>query len=184
MPLARELRGSRRDLAVVLSDDWRTAHEAAKMLGRPTGSIFGVLRRMHSDGLIRADSDPDPPTRGTQYRLTDAGLEVLRDSLAQEVQVGHMAGGRRLLHIERRKSLQAASAVLADAATAGLVDWGAELSDGWLLALVEDADPHRVHMLHVAFERAGCRCRPSAVDAVIPGTLLRERARSLSNAAT
>ncbi len=181
MAYVRDLKGSRRDLAVVLSDDWRTAHEAAEAMGRPTGSIFGVLRRMHADALLKADTDPEPPTRGTQYRLSDVGQEALRQALAEEGQVGQLTEGRRVLFIELRKNLASAAKVLGDRMNAGLIDWGAELPTGWLLTLVEGADPHRVRLLRTALEQAGCRCRDIHIDALVTGSLLRKRAERLTN---
>jgi DNA-binding PadR family transcriptional regulator len=179
MAQARDLKGSRRDIAVALSDDWRTANEVAKMLGKQTGSIFGVLRRMHADGLLTADSDPDPPTRGTQYRLTALGLEALREALADAGYVGQLAEGGRLLFVERRKGLLPASEVLASKVGAGLVEWAAELPSGWLLALVDGADAHRVHLLQGELEQAGCRWHDLHVDALVTGAMLRQRAESL-----
>lgn len=149
------------------------------MMGKPTGSIFGVLRRMHGEGLLRADTDPDPPTRGTQYRLTDVGMEALREALADEGYVGQLSEGRRLLIVERRKGLLAASGVLGGKVGAGLIEWAAELPGGWLLVLVDGADPHRVHRLQGELEQAGCRCRDFQVDALVTGVMLRQRASSL-----
>ena len=174
MPAKGELRGSRRDLALVFSEGWKTANEAGREMGRPTGSIFGVLRRMHADGLLEADSEE--PTRGTQYRLTDHGRNLLREAPDSEGVVGRLAVGQRMLLVERRKSLGASSEVLAGTASAALIAWGAELPNGWLLALVPGVDPHQVRKLQRAFEGAGCRCVEAPIDAVVPGRLLRERA--------
>src|SRR4051794_2247460 len=154
MTAARDLRGSRRDLAVVLSGGWKTAHEAANELGRPTGSIFGVLRRMHADGLLKADTDPDPPTRGTQYTLTSDGADALRAAQSESV-VGRLIEGQRLLVIEYRETLDEPSKILAGPIAAGLVDWGAEVASGWLLALAEQVEHHRVRSLIRELERAG-----------------------------
>ncbi len=176
MAHARELTGSRRDLAFVLSDGWRTANEAAKELGRPTGSIFGVLRRMHAEGLLEADTDPEEPTRGTQYRLRPSHHDVLRESLDERAELGRVAEGQRLLFVERRKGRARASAVLSSSVAAGVIAWGAEMPTGWLLALVPDASSFRVSQLVVAFEGAGCRCHEAPVDALASGQLLRERA--------
>jgi hypothetical protein len=179
MASVRDLRGSRRDLALVLADEWKTAHEIGNALGRPTGSIFGVIRRMHADGLLLADSDPDPPTRGTQYRLSESATQLLAEALSEPNVIGQLAPKQRLLLIERRKSRLAAIEVLAGSTSAGVIAWGAELPGGWLLAIDADVDPFRVQRLSTAFERAGCRCREAPVDTVLSGTLLRRRAATL-----
>lgn len=173
---ARDLRGSRRDLALVFSRGKRTAHEAAKELGRPTGSIFGVIRRMHAEGLLIADSDPDPPTRGTSYHLAEDALALLDQNLAPTDEVGRLGEGQRVVFVERKKNLATASEVLAARVSTGLISWGAELPGGWLLVMVADADPFQVSRLVAAFERAGCRCRDAPVDALASGPQLRQRA--------
>jgi hypothetical protein len=179
MAQTRDLRGSRRELAVVFGDSWKTAHEAASALGRPTGSIFGVLRRMHADGLLVSDSEPDPPTRGTQYRLSENATEMLAEVLAEESGVGILEPGQRVLSIHRTKGLRRPAMVLSESHAAGLITWGAELPDGWLLVMSEDVDPFRVQRLLTGLERAGCVCRQAPVDAVLAGQPLRDRAEQL-----
>ncbi len=180
MAHVRDLRGSRRELAIAFGDGWKTAHEAANAMGRPTGSIFGVLRRMHAEGLLIADSDPHPPTRGTQYRLSDDATEALHVSLSEESGVGQLAAGQRLLVVERKKARLAATRILTESESTGLIAWGAELPSGWLLAMDPDADSFRVQVLAGAFERAGCRCYEAPVDAVLPGSQLRKRAARIT----
>jgi hypothetical protein len=180
MARTSDFRGSRRELATVLGDGWMTAHEAAVALGRPTGSIFGVLRRMHGDGLLVADSDPDPPTRGTQYRLSDEAKEALSDSMNETGGVGQLAKNQRVLVVERKKSRLAATKVLTEGESAGLILWGAELPNGWLLVIDPDADVFRVQVLSAAFERTGCRCYEARVDDVHSGPMLRRRAGTIA----
>jgi hypothetical protein len=179
MTQTKDLRGSRRELAVVFGDAWKTPHEVAIALGRPTGSIFGVLRRMHADGLLVSDCDPETPTRGTQYRLSDVASEMLADAPAQVAGVGRLAAGQRLMIVERRKARRPPARVLMDSSTAGLIAWAAEMPDGWVLVMTADADPFRIQRLAVALEKAGCRCREAPVDSVLDGPLLRERASTL-----
>lgn len=50
---------------------------------------------------------------------------------------------------------------------------------GWLLALVDGADAHRVHLLQGELEQAGCRWHDLHVDALVTGAMLRQRAESL-----
>jgi DNA-binding PadR family transcriptional regulator len=180
MASIRDLRGSRLDVAVVLTDRERTAHEIAKALGKPTGAIFGVVRRMHSDGILDADSDPDPPTRGTQYSLSESGAAALGDALAEEKSAGQISEGQRLIMVERRKGLKRPNEVVGGSDARGLIEWGLEFPDGWLLVLVEGADPYRIRKLQREFEDAGCRCHDATVDAVLSAALLRRRARDIA----
>lgn len=177
MAEVRELKGTRREVAIVLNGvGWITANEIAKALGRPTGAVFGVIRRMHDDGLLRADSDP--PTRGTQYRLSDEGVDALNATLAltEDAGIGALAEGMRLLFVTHGTDLRGPTEVLNSEAAAGLLAWGAELPDGWILALVEEADRHRVRTLRVRLQAVGCKCRELSVDTVGSGALLRRRA--------
>lgn len=135
---------------------------------------------MHSDGLLIADSDPDPPTRGTQYRLSDDAKEALSDSLNETGGVGILAKNQRILVIERKKSRVAATKVLTESESAGLILWGAELPNGWLLVIDPDADVFRVQVLSAAFERTGCRCYEARVDDVLSGAMLRRRAGTIA----
>jgi hypothetical protein len=181
MTPVRDLKGSRRELAIVFSEGEKTAHEAAKLLGRPTGSIFGVLQRMYGDGLLIADTDPDPPTRGTQYRLSEEGHDLLRETLPEESPgVGRLEADRRVLLVLRRGGLRKPAKVLASSTSAGLIEWGAELpGSGWLLTTIEDPDGHRLDALVAAFEKADCDCHLVGVGSLHTGTALRNRAASL-----
>ena len=60
---ARDFQGSRLALALIFGGRRLTLYEVAKALGKPSGSVQGLLRRMVADGLVLADSDP--PVRGT-----------------------------------------------------------------------------------------------------------------------
>jgi hypothetical protein len=178
MAAARQLKGSRRELAAVFGEDWKTAHEVGVALGRPTGSIFGVLSRMHRDGLLISDCEPEPPTRGTQYHLSPHAIELLGAEPYDEEGVGQLKRGQRLLVVEHRKGRRRASRILAEGSSAGVIAWGAETPSGWLLVMASDVDPFRVQELSSDFEAAGCRCVEAPVDAVVAGSLLRGRAQS------
>lgn len=134
---------------------------------------------MHSDGLLISDCDPDPPTRGTQYHLTDLATELLGAEPYDEDGVGHLRRGQRLLIVERREGRRRATQVLTEGSSAGIIAWGAETPSGWVLAIAGNVDPFRVQDLSTDFEDAGCRCQEGSIDAVVPGSLLRERAKKL-----
>lgn len=179
MSQLRDLRGSRRDLAIAFADGEKTAHEVARALGRSTGSIFGVLRRMHADGLLTTDSDPDPPTRGTQYQLTSLARELLAHALSLESGVGQLAQGQRLLIVQRMEDRLRPSEVFTKSSNAGIIAWAAEMPNGWLLVVGADVESFRAKALCAAFEKAGCRCYEDCVDAVVAGSLQRARAETL-----
>jgi len=181
MPSLRSLKGSRRDLAIAIGESEKTAREVARSLGRSTGSIFGVLRRMHEDGLLAADTDPDPPTRGTSYRLTPIGAELLAEALSNESGVGQLVQGQRLLTVRRGDDLLGPSEVLTQSKSVGMIAWAAEMPNGWLLVMSGEVDSFRAMSLRAAFEKTGCHCYEDRIDAVIGGTLQRERAETIAS---
>lgn len=179
----RDLKGSRRELALVFADGrWRTANEAARAMGRPTGSIFGVLRRMHQDGLLEPDTDEEVPRRGTQYRLTAQGQAALVAALAEEQPPGRVAVGTWLViveHGEAHKPVTSFNSVLENPSVAGEVAWGVSLAWGWILALVEGAAEWHATRLARAFEEHGFRCRYASPTTLTTGAQLRTQAATL-----
>lgn len=175
MPRQAPLRGSRRELALVFADGPRTAHEAGKALGKQTGSFFGVLRRMHAEGLLVADTET--PTRGTQYTLApevQAALTVHSDGAAA---IGVVAPRQQLLLVDQPSDPIAAQRVLARHSIAGSVAWAAEVGGGWLLAIADDvSDAYQLQRLEMALAHAGMQCRQVHVTGVVAGAELRERA--------
>lgn len=155
-------------------DGPRTAHEAGKALGKPTGSIFGVLRRMHAEGLLIAD---EPPTRGTQYRLSDEARIALLEQAEDDGDIGVLAAGQRLLFVERPARRASALEVLAAESLTAPVAWVAETDGGWLLALTPDLeDAYPVDRLALAFERADVAVTEMYVAGLRNGRALRNRA--------
>jgi DNA-binding MarR family transcriptional regulator len=94
-----------------------TAQEIAKTLGRPTGGIFGAVRRMLQEGLLEASADP--PGRGTQYWLTPAAAAALRAALSEREQPGVLRPGQQLLLVEPPVQLADALGVFARDEVAG-----------------------------------------------------------------
>lgn len=169
------LRGSRRELALALSDGPRTAHEVAKTVGKPTGSLFGVLRRMHVEGLLLADTDP--PTRGTEYTLAPAAREALREPAHAAATVGLLRRGQQLLIVEQPADQLAAQRVLSLTSLAGSVAWAAEVGGGWLLAIESEVSgSYPLQRLEAALSVAGISCRQVHVTGVLAGDELRDRA--------
>lgn len=175
MPSPRDFRGSRRELVLAFSDGSKTAHEAGRALGRPTGSIFGVLKRMHAEGLLVADTDP--PSRGTRYELAPGVREALRDAEAEASAVGTLERGQRLLLVDHPSDPIAAQRALSRESLAGSVAWAAEVGGGWLLALApEVSSSYPLQRLEAALSQAGAACRQVHVTDLLDGDELRDRA--------
>lgn len=174
---AGNLRGSRLDIAVVLSDKELGANQIAHELGKQTGSIFGVLKRMHAEGLIEAD--PEPPTRGTKYRLADDTRELLDEALSERSVPGLLAGDSRIVLVEGSSDLLALQEVLATVSVSRHVAWGTSLGWGHLLALDEDTDDFHAQRLAIALQRAGFSCRVASLGTIKDGADLREQALTL-----
>lgn len=175
MPLPRDFRGSRRELVLAFSDGSKTAHEAGRALGKPTGSIFGVLKRMHAEGLLIADTDP--PGRGTRYELAPGVREALRDAAVRASVTGIVQTGQRLLLVDHPSDPVAAHRALSRESLAGSVAWAAEVGGGWLLALAPDvSSSYPLQRLEAALSQAGAACRQVHVDDILGGDELRDRA--------
>jgi DNA-binding PadR family transcriptional regulator len=166
---------------MVFSDGgWRTTQEVARARGVKAAVVFGTLRRMHADRWIEADCDPDPPTRGTQYRLTKLGRELLDAALAEERRVGELSDGQWLLLVEEQgldedRTLEFHRA-MKDPQLSGSLAWGAPFGWGWLLAFDSDARKFQRDELAIELGRAGFRCREARLDELLTGARLRERA--------
>src|SRR5947207_2675782 len=181
MPVAHELKGSRRDLATVLADGrWSTANETARAMGKPTGAIFGLLRRMHGDGLLEADSET--LTRGTQYRLTHSGHVALEEALAEEPIVGQVAPEQWVMVLERTDGTRLTDfqGVVVRTTLSGAIAWGVDVGWGWLLAFTPGSEPFAVERAAAAFEDAGFRCRFARAMVLLSGNQFRSRAATLT----
>jgi hypothetical protein len=181
MPSLPDFNGRRLHLANAFRD-WRTAQEAADELGTETGSVFGLIKRMHAEGILEADSDPAPPTRGTQYRLKHEARVVLDELLAQigdeHQEPGHLEADQRLL-VARGNSLVGLETALADPALSTAVAWVAWMGSSWLFAMKADCEAHTLRRLATVLEQAGYECERGRVDELQAGH--RFRAQSTAN---
>jgi hypothetical protein len=160
--------------------EWSTANEAARNLGTETGSVFGLIRRMHGEGILEADSDPGPPTRGTQYRLTHEArlaLEQLDGALAGEEEIGRLVEGQRLL-IVRGEELADIEKTVADPALSSAISWATWLGGGWLIAMQPDSDGHAWRRLATVLEGSGYKCERGRVDELQAARQLRRQSTS------
>jgi DNA-binding PadR family transcriptional regulator len=181
MASARELKGTRREVLLVLGDGrWWTTQEIAHARGVKVASIYGTVQRMHAEGWIEADTDPDPPTRGTQYRIADTGRRLLDVALAEEQPVGQVSDGQWLLLVEEhgfddRRTL-AFHQIMEDARLSGSLAWGAPLGWGWLLAFEPGVGKFQRDDLAIELGRAGFHCREAQPEVLYTGAGLREQA--------
>jgi len=180
--VSRALRGSRKRVALVCSDgQQRTAQEIAHGLGRPTGAVFGLIGRMCDDGVLEPDSPA--PTRGTQYRLTEAGRRALEEALAEEAAIGQLAEGQWVLIVEptkKRDGLSRFMRVLEQPSLSGSVAWSVELGWGWMLSFAPEADAFQVQDLRYELESQGFPCRQAKLASMVSGARMREHAATLA----
>jgi DNA-binding MarR family transcriptional regulator len=176
MATVKDFRGSRLALAETLLEGGKSASEIAAALGKPTGSIFGVLKRMVAEGLIIADSGE--PQRGTHYLLSPEASTTLEEIQREAPQPGRIAAGQRLIVIDPPDALAAVQRIFAGA-DAQLIEWAIETgAGGWLLALRSE-DSYPVQRLRMAFEAAGAKSREVSAVAILSGEELAKRAQWL-----
>jgi hypothetical protein len=173
-----DFKGRRLRLAQAFRD-WSTANEAAAEMGTATGSVFGLIKRMHAERILEADSDPDPPTRGTQYRLTPDALVALEavDDEQGFGEIGRLSEGQRIL-IARGGALTEIERVMADPGLSSTVAWASWLGEGWLIAMQPDSDGHAWRKLATVLERAGYGCERGKIDELQAASRLRRQSAS------
>ena len=180
MAISPDFNGRRLHLANSFRE-WRTAHEAAEDLGTETGSVYGLIKRMHGEGILEADSDPDPPTRGTQYRLKPEALIALDNALAQigakRQEPGRLEQDQRLI-IARGGAQLDLERTLADPSLSLEVAWVAWVGASWIVALDPDAEPQLLRRLIGSLESGGFECERSRVDELTDASRFRAQSRS------
>ncbi len=150
-----------------------TASELAQALGKPTGSVFGVITRMVGDGILTADTES--PARGTRYSLSVAARQVLRAMDRPPAAPGTIGAGQQLLLIEQPGRITEVQEILAQDWIAGLVVWAVEIGGGWLLALDAEST-YPTQRLRMALESVGAASRELSARSVLSGQELRDRA--------
>ena len=136
---------------------------------------------MHGEGILEADSDPDPPTRGTQYRLTPATRIALDEALsqigAQRQEPGQLEQDQRLL-VARGGELLNLEKALSDPSVSIEVAWVAWIGSSWLVALDPDAEPQTLRRLVSVLEGAGIECERGRVDELLDASRFRAQSRA------
>jgi hypothetical protein len=130
---------------------------------------------MNAERILEADSDP--PTRGTQYRLTHEAkiaLEQLDQALSTPDEVGRLYNDQRLL-IVNGEALVEAEQVLAEPANTAAIAWASWIGASWLIAMRPESDGHAWRKLATAFERVGYKCERGRVDELMSARILRRQ---------
>jgi hypothetical protein len=176
---AKDFRGSRLAIALIVAEVWRPLYEIAKLQGKPSGAIQGVVHRMVADGLLEADSDP--PTRGTLYRVPPAATEALLEAAEGVQEPGTLREHQRVLTIRGGPGRVKAMELLGSTALAGAVGWVARINsaDDLMVAMNPEAEAELVDSLVAALLEAGFKCREGLVAQIMSGRELREHSRKV-----
>ena len=170
---APAFRGVRRDIALALSGERRrTLYETAKAIGRRSGDIQRSFRQMHDEGLIEADS---PPTRGTEYWLSEAAKAALMEEIAETTVPGTIAERQRL-YVMTAPDPPTFYELLGQTDVAGVIAWAAELGGQgeWLVALDLKSSPAEAARLSTAVRAIGFSCQDLLVQSILGAAQLRQ----------
>lgn len=183
MATARDFRKTRLSIALAVSDGEQTLYEISRAVGRPSGSISRQVQSMVSERLLIAD--PDPPVRGTMYRLNPDVRDALEEAAEGSQQPGLLVPNQRLLLVRGGPGRTKSAQLLAKPGLSGAVAWSVRIdaSGGLLLAMSISVDNHQVDKLVVALEESGFECREGLVGEIESGRDLRARSKSLAEIA-
>ncbi|HEY5197941.1 MAG TPA: hypothetical protein VIJ51_13035 [Solirubrobacteraceae bacterium] len=166
-------RGLRRDVALALSGERRrTLYETAKVLGRRSGDIQRLMRQMHDEKLIEADS-PEP-TQGTEYWLSKDGTAALLEEIAEGVIPGVLSEHQQLLLIKAADAGEFLG-LIGRRDLAGIVGWASQLGGNgeWLLALEPRVQQVQAIRFVVSLQKLGFSCTTYRVQNVVDADELR-----------
>lgn len=167
--------GLRRELALAFSEGWRTRHEVARLLGRRTSDISGLVQRMHAEGILEANSSV--PTRGTEFRLLPAAARELEDALDKTADVGQLAKHQQVLLVGDSGDPLAIQRIIARPILSACIAWVATIGgSGARLIAVQDGSDREVDVLHAEICAAGLSCTRSMVWELLDGDAARRRA--------
>ncbi len=151
-------------------------NEAARMLGKSTGSVYGTAHRMLAEGLLVADSDE--PTRGTQYELTEEGRRLLEDPAGTALPAGAVSEGQRFVYVDGILDQVKVQRLLTHRSLLGVLAWAAELDGGLLLMMRPETERNAVQRVATAFNAAGLRSAHRRIGEFIEPRDLRSEAMS------
>jgi hypothetical protein len=171
---AKEIAGSRLEVALSVLDKGRTQYEIAKLQGKPSGSIHGLLRRMVEDRELKASDDP--PTRGTLYEVHPDAHQAVVKAAEGFQRPGMLTEHQRLISVRGGPGRMEAMQILSSTTLAGAVSWAARTNsaDDHLVAMNPAADPSLIDALVLALSKAGFEVREGLVTQIMSASELRE----------
>jgi hypothetical protein len=178
MPVTpNDFKGSRLEIGLATLDEPRTQYEIAKLQGKSSGCVHGVIRRMVQDKLLQPDSSP--PSRGTLYEVHPDARDALLTAAEGFQQPGTLAPHQRLLSVRGGPGRLEAMELLSSAALAGAVSWIARTNsaDDLLVAMNPEGDDGLIDSLVVAFERAGFEAREGLVAQIMSAREMRDHTK-------
>jgi len=169
----RDFDGSRLEVGLSVLDQPRTQYEIAKLQGKPSGSVHGLLRRMVADRQLKADTDP--PTRGTLYEVHPDARKALVEAAEGFQRPGSLEEHQRLLSVWGGPGRMEAMRLLSSSTLAGAISWVARTNsaDEQLVAMNPGADDGLVDALVLALLDAGFVVREGLVAQIMSARELR-----------
>lgn len=173
-PSPHDFTGSRLEVGLSVLDQPRTQYEIAKLQGKPSGSVHGLLRRMVKDGLLVADSDP--PVRGTLYEIHPDAREALLQAAQGNQQPGTLREHQSLISIWGGPGRLRAIELLGSSTLAGAVSWTTRTNsaDAMLVAMNPTADQSLIDALVHAFLKEGYEVQEGLVTQIMSGREMRD----------
>jgi hypothetical protein len=178
-PVEANFGGLRGKIALATRGKERTLFETSKVLGKRSGDIQRVMRRMKDEGLLNASDDE--PVRGTRYWFNEAIYgNALDEFLESDRPPGQLFSDQRVLLVSPRDE-EDPWQVIARGDLAGDIAWVVEWGgDGdMLIGMEKDAESRAVDQLMLVLRESGLRCRRKFVSEVMGADGVRRRAQSL-----
>lgn len=171
---SKDFAGSRLEVGLSVLDKPRTQYEIAKLQGKPSGSVHGLLRRMVKDGQLKPDSEP--PSRGTLYEVHPDAKDALLEAAQGFQDPGTLDEHQRVLTVWGGPGRAKAAELLSSAALAGAVSWVARTNsaDELIVAMNPDGDDGLIDALVLAFAEAGFETREGLVTQIQSGREMRD----------
>ena len=168
-----EIAGSRLEVALCVLDKARTQYEIAKLQGKPSGSIHGLLRRMVDDQEVKANDDP--PTRGTLYEVHPDARQAVIEAAEGFQRPGTLAEHQRLISVRAGPGRLKAMQILSSTTLSGAVSWIARTNsaDDHLVAMNPAADASLIDALVLALSEAGFDVREGLVTEIMSASDMR-----------
>jgi hypothetical protein len=176
-PKPKEIAGSRLEIALSVLDQPRTQYEIAKLQGKKSGAVHGVLRRMVDDRELKASDDP--PTRGTLYEVHPEARQAVVEAGEGFQAAGTLTEHQRLISVGGGPGRLQMLRILSSTVLAGAVSWVARTNslEEQLVAMNPTADAGLVDSLVLALSDAGFEVREGLVTQVMSAGEMRDHVK-------